>query len=208
MQTTLRILAVIAIFAVMSSAQQTPAKTPAKSSTSATKKPAATGAAESSAAKHRVALEVVHLLMPKDHTNQMIAEIDQRFAYAAAADYQRRGLTIPPDFETKMKAALAGLVSYDELTNWAADSYAQHFTTAEMQQMKTFYTGPTGRKVIDAQPEISQQTVRKLLQTVDQRLPAAMKKEGLNPPEPRAAPGQGANPNPSAPPSQQQEPPK
>ena len=193
MQTPLRLLAALLILTVIAAAQQPAAqqpaaKTPAKSSTSTAAKPAA-GAAGTSEARHKVAMELMQILLPKSHADQMIAQVDQQFLYLAAADYKKRGLTIPPDFETKMKSALTGLVSENELANWGADSYAEHFTAPEMRQLITFYNSPLGKKLIKAQPEIGQEAMRKLLTAVDHRLPDSMRKQGLNPPPP---PAQGA----------------
>ena len=164
------------------------AKTPSKSSTSTAAKPAA-GTAGTSEARHKVAMELMQILLPKSHADQMIAQVDQQFLYLAAADYKKRGLTLPPDFETKMKSALTGLVSQSELANWGADSYAQRFTAPELRQLITFYNSPLGKKLIKEQPEIGQEAMRKLLTAVDHRLPDSMRKQGLNPPPP---PSQGA----------------
>lgn len=196
MQTIFRTLAVLSILTVFSAAQQTPAPTTPKTP-SASKAPAKPGTGTSTAgsaeARHKAAMSLIELLLPRQNTDQMIGQIGQQFMYAAAADYKRRGITIPSDFESKMKAAMTGLISYDEVTNWAADFYAQHFTVPELHQMTAFYQGPVGRKLIKAQPEIGQETMRKLLVTVDQRLPAAMQKQGLTPPAP---PSQSSAPRP------------
>ena len=207
MRTVCRALALVSILAVMSAAQQPAAKTSKAPSKAAASTPAAT-----TEARHQAALSLVHMLMPKQHTDQMLGQIGQQFMYAAAADYKRRGITIPPDFESKMKAALSGLVTYGEVTNWASNFYAEHFTLSELHQMEAFYNGPVGRKLIAAQPEIGQQTMRQLLVAVDHRLPGAMEKQGLTPPQPRNAqipqpapvpqatpPPQGAQPAPQAP---------
>lgn len=209
MQTPLRLLAALLILTVIAAAQQPAAqqpaaKTPAKSSTSTAAKPAA-GAAGTSEARHKVAMELMQILLPKSHADQMIAQVDQQFLYLAAADYKKRGLTIPPDFETKMKSALTGLVSENELANWGADSYAERFTAPEMRQLIAFYNSPLGKKLIKTQPEIGQEAMRKLLTAVDHRLPDSMRKQGLNPPSPQGAaqpaPGSSApgSPTPGSP---------
>ena len=218
MQTPLRLLAALLILTVIAAAQQPPAKTPAKSSASTTAKPAAdtAGTAGTSEARHKVAMELMQILLPKAHADQMIAQVDQQFLYLAAADYKKRGLEVGPDFETKMKAALTGLVSENELANWGADSYAQRFTAPELRQLITFYDSPLGKKLIKEQPEIGQEAMRKLLTSVDHRLPDAMRKQGLNPPPPPAqgaaqpgtpAPAPGAPPTPGAQPPQSSQPP-
>jgi hypothetical protein len=202
MQSIFRTLAVLSILTVFSAAQQTPATTTPKASTgskAAAKPGAGASTAGSTEARHKAAMGLIELLLPRQNTDQMIGQIGQQFMYAAAADYKRRGITIPPDFESKMKAAMTGLVSYDEVTNWAADFYAQQFTVPELHQMAVFYQGPLGRKLIKAQPLIGQETMRKLLITVDHRLPAAMQKQGLTPPVPRSQSGEQQPPSSEAP---------
>ena len=186
MRNICRALALTAMLAVLCTAQQTAPKTSTPAAKSAATAPA------SPEARKKAAMQLIHLLMPKAHTDQMMNNIGTQFMYAAANDYKRRGLTIPPDFETKMKSALTGLVSYEELTNWGAEVYAQHFTLGELQKMIAFYTSPTGHKLLQDQQEITQQSMRQVLTAVDHRLPPAMKREGLEPPVPRSQ--QGAQP--------------
>ena len=202
MQTPLRLLAALLILTVIAAAQQPAAKPPAKTTGTTAAKPAA-ATAGTAEARHKVAQELMQILLPKTHADQMIAQVDQQFLYLAASDYKKRGLTIPPDFETKMKSALTGLVSESELATWGADSYAERFTAPEMRQLITFYNSPLGKKLIKEQPEISQEAMRKLLIAVDHRLPDAMRKQGLNPPPPQGAaqPAPGS-PQPGAPGSQ------
>lgn len=208
MQKILRTLAALLILTVIAAAQEPAAKTPAKpAGTTATKPAASTSAGPE--ARHKVAMELMQILLPKSHADQMIAQVDQQFLYLAAADYKRRNINIPPDFETKMKAALTGLVSENELATWGADSYAQRFTAPEMRQLMTFYNSPLGKKLLKEQPEIGQEAMKKLLTAVDHRLPDAMRREGLNPPPPpsqgSSTPGPGsAAPQPGAQPQSPQ----
>jgi len=220
MQTTFRTLAALLILTVIAVAQEPAAQQSAKPSTTTAGKTSKTGATKTGTAattegRRKVAMELMQILLPKQHADQMIAQVDQQFLYLAAADYKKRGLTIPPDFEAKMKAALTGLVSENEIKNWGADSYAERFTAPELRQLITFYNSPTGQKLIKMQPEISQEAMKKLLITVDHRLPAAMQKEGLNPPPSQqqqgaGSQGPGAQPAPSTtqPPAASQPPPK
>ena len=208
MQKILRTLAALLILTVIAAAQEPAAKTPAKPAGTTATKPAASTSATPEA-RHKVAMELMQILLPKSHADQMIAQVDQQFLYLAAADYKRRNINIPPDFETKMKAALTGLVSENELATWGADSYAQRFTAPEMRQLMTFYNSPLGKKLLKEQPEIGQEAMKKLLTAVDHRLPDAMRREGLNPPPPPAqgssTPGPGsAAPQPGAQPQSPQ----
>jgi len=187
MRNVCRALALISILAVLSAAQT--ARKSTKTSKPASKSTAAASTGVTAEARDRAAAELVHLLMPKSHADQMMAQIGQQFMFAAAADYKRRGLTIPPDFEGKMKSALEGSVSYDEITKWGANVYSAHFTLSELRQLIAFYTSPLGHKLLQDQPEIGQQSMRQVLMAVDHRLPPAMKREGLEPPVPRSQQG-------------------
>jgi hypothetical protein len=74
---------------------------------------------------------------------------------------------------------------FSELTNELARLYATNFTEQELKDVLTFYKSPAGKKLIVAQPNIAEQSMRfaqdwanKLSDEVIAKMREAMKKKG------------------------------
>jgi hypothetical protein len=82
--------------------------------------------------------------------------------------------------------------------------YHNQFTAAEISDLLKFYQGPVGKKLLASQAKVNAETFQTAMKwaeslsgDVDQRIEAALKKEGLKLPEPQkaapaAAPATGA----------------
>jgi len=72
-----------------------------------------------------------------------------------------------------------------ELTRYTAQLYASRFTEKELKEIAAFYRSPLGKKVIDQEPKILDQSManadawaRKMEQEIFQKFRAEMKKKG------------------------------
>jgi hypothetical protein len=72
-----------------------------------------------------------------------------------------------------------------ELTNDVAQTYAEHFTEAELKDLVTFYKSPLGKKVISEEPKVIDESAGKIQKWAEQfsetvlaRVRAEMKKKG------------------------------
>jgi hypothetical protein len=79
----------------------------------------------------------------------------------------------------KLKAVVAECVPYEEMVQWNAEIYGSRFTEAELHDLIAFYQTPTGQKLAAALPDISAEVGAKMGPILMQRMPAAMKKHGL-----------------------------
>ena len=73
----------------------------------------------------------------------------------------------------------------DELTRHSAQLFASHFTEKELAQIVAFYKSPLGKKVIEAEPKVLEQSMahadawaRNMEQEILERFRAEMKKKG------------------------------
>jgi len=72
-----------------------------------------------------------------------------------------------------------------ELTNDVAQTYAEHFTEAELKELVAFYKSPLGKKVISEEPKVIDESAGKIQKWAEQfsetvlaRVRAEMKKKG------------------------------
>jgi uncharacterized protein len=74
---------------------------------------------------------------------------------------------------------------YSELTNEVARLYATHFTEQELKNILAFYTSPTGKKMLEQQPDVvdasmkfAQNWANKLSERVTAQMREELKKKG------------------------------
>ena len=129
------------------------------------------------------ALDLVKMVVPRDTYDQMI----QQMTEAMSQQFRQAGEKLPADFDKKIQAAVNDVMSYDDVLGWTADIYAARFTVAELKDIEKFYKTPVGVKVMKLLPELSGEIGKKIATVLPERMPAALKKNGLMPDEPAAA---------------------
>lgn len=127
-------------------------------------------------AEQKLALELTRLTVPEDNYNAMI---DQMMTSMVASMTGASGQTIDAPTLEKLKLVVRECVPYDEMLQWNAEIYGARFTSAELGDLIAFYKTPTGQKAAALMPEISAEVGTKLGPVLMQRMPAAMKKHGL-----------------------------
>ena len=93
---------------------------------------------------------------------------------------------IERDYETMMPmVAEAFTPYYTSMVDGIATIYASNFTAAELNDMEAFYRQPTGQKMLQKMPAISQQALavgqeigRKAAEDLKQRLTEALRQKG------------------------------
>lgn len=138
----------------------------------------AEAAAPPAAADRKTATEVCQLILTPDTYATMI---DQMSVQMAAALQQQTGHGTVADARDKIKKAVTEAVPYDEVIGWNADLYASRFSTDELKQLAAFYRTPVGKKAARLQPEVSAEVGKKMGPILMERLPGALKKQGINP---------------------------
>lgn len=133
------------------------------------------GSAYAGEAEKKLALELTHLVMPKDVYNALLDQL----MINMGASMQQAGAKISPRDASKLKAVVAEVLPYDELVQWNVEIYAGKFTADELKELIKFYGTPVGKKAAKLLPEISGEVGKKVGTVIVQRMPAAMKKAGI-----------------------------
>lgn len=132
-------------------------------------------------ARRQAVLELVQEVTPRDMFDRMMAQMLETMTRQMEAQLARDGAAVPPDFSGKMKRVVDAMISYDEMMQWSAEIYAKRFTLAEIKELASFYRTPVGKKVTRQMPDIMNDVMVKVSDTITTRMPEAMKKEGLLP---------------------------
>ncbi|CAN90253.1 MULTISPECIES: DUF2059 domain-containing protein [Sorangium] len=133
------------------------------------------GSAYAGEAEKKLALELTHLVMPKDVYNALLDQLMTNMG----ASMQQAGAKVSARDASKLKAVVAEVLPYDELVQWNVEIYAGKFTADELKELIKFYGTPVGKKAAKLLPEISGEVGKKVGTVIVQRMPAAMKKAGI-----------------------------
>ena len=121
-------------------------------------------------------IQLMHAIVPKPAYDAML---DQMYAQMSATMAQMGGKAVPAAKQKALKAAVMEAMPYDDLVAWSADVYMKHFTRKEIDDLANFYKTPTGKKVATLMPVLSGEVGAKMGPILMNRLPAALKKHGL-----------------------------
>ena len=132
--------------------------------------------------EHAAALQLVKLVVPRESFDQTI----EQMTAGMVGQLQQSGEKLPADFETKMKAAVKEVLSYDEVLQWSAEIYAARFSVDEIKEIEKFYHTAVGKKLMKLLPELTGEVGKKIATVLPSRMLPAMKKHGLLPDEGKA----------------------
>jgi hypothetical protein len=65
---------------------------------------------------------------------------------------------LPPDFEPRMNQMLDGMLKdmpWDDMLNAMVPAYQKHFTKGDIDALVTFYSSPTGQKILRELPAVT-----------------------------------------------------
>jgi hypothetical protein len=131
------------------------------------------------AEQRAVALQLVELVQPESAYRAGLQQMMDQMVPSMEAQARATGKPLPPDYKQKMNAALLEVMPYAEMKQWSADIYARRFTVPELKQLVAFYRTPLGRKVAAKLPEIMGEVGKKITAVVPERLPGALRHQGL-----------------------------
>jgi len=120
--------------------------------------------------------ELMRTVVPKAAYDAMLDQMNQQMSRAMQ---QMGNKAIPADKQKGLKDAVQECLPYDELLAWSTDVYMKHFTRKEIDDLAAFYKTPTGKKVAGLLPVLSGEVGAKMAPIVMTRLPAALKKRGI-----------------------------
>jgi hypothetical protein len=105
--------------------------------------------------------------------------LDQMYQQMSQGMRQMGSAGIPPEKQESLKAAVKECIPYEDLLTWTGEVYSRHFTKKEIEDLATFYKTPTGKKVARMIPTLSGEVGQKMGPLLMTRLPAALKKHGI-----------------------------
>jgi uncharacterized protein len=126
----------------------------------------------------KAAIELCQLMITPETYDNMI---EQMIVQMEAALQQQLGLTSLTEARAKIKKAVVEAVPYDDVIGWNVDLYTARFSTDELKQIAGFYRTPAGKKAARLLPELSVEFNKKMGPILMERLPNALKKQGINP---------------------------
>jgi hypothetical protein len=126
------------------------------------------------AAPPAVYMDAVRIMVPRERYQAMIEGMYRPLIAEAEAKSKAK---MPPESVEALKKAAQSSMSYDELLAWTADVYQRHFTPQEMKQLVAFYRSPLGMKLEKEQPKVFGEVMRKVADTVPQRMEAELRKQ-------------------------------
>jgi uncharacterized protein len=121
-------------------------------------------------------LKLIRTVVPEAAYESMLT---QMYSQMSAAMTQQGGQGLAPDKRKALEAAVREVFPYDDLVSWSADVYTKHFTRKEIDDLAVFYQTPTGQKVARLLPTVSGEIGAKVGPLLMTRLPAALKKHGV-----------------------------
>ncbi|HMF39654.1 MAG TPA: DUF2059 domain-containing protein [Polyangia bacterium] len=105
--------------------------------------------------------------------------MEQMYTQMSATMLQTGGKSVSASKQKALKEAVQECLPYDDLISWSADVYTKHFSRKELDDLAAFYKTPTGKKLAASMPAISGELGAKMAPLMMTRLPAALKKHGL-----------------------------
>jgi len=125
---------------------------------------AQTRSADSPATKEDVDryLKAIH---SEDMSKQMVQAMVPAMHKMMHDLYLKHQTELPPDYETKMSAMMDDMMKtmpIDEMMKSAAPVYQKHFTKGDIDSLVTFYTSPTGEKILREMPAIMSEAMQNM----------------------------------------------
>ena len=121
-------------------------------------------------------VELMRTILPKPAYDAML---DQMYTQMSATMQQMGAAGLTEAKKKSLKEAVQECLPYDELLSWTGDVYTKHFTRKEIDDLAAFYKTPTGKKLAATLPTLSGEIGAKMAPLLMTRLPAALKKRGL-----------------------------
>lgn len=124
-----------------------------------------------------LALQLSRIVLSEEIYAQTVTQMTQGMVQSARAS----GGQLPPDAATKLQAVVKEALPYQELLQFNSQVYAKHFNDKELSDVIAFYKTPTGAKMVQELPGITQEVAQRVGSLLPQRMPELLKKHGLTP---------------------------
>ncbi|HKF23146.1 MAG TPA: DUF2059 domain-containing protein [Candidatus Angelobacter sp.] len=115
---------------------------------------------------------------------QMVAAMAGPMHKMVHDEYLKNQDRLPADFETRMNKMMDDMLQgmpWDEILQATVPAYQKHFTKGDLEALTTFYSSPTGQKILRELPAVTAESmetmmpiVRKHIEGVTQRMQEEM----------------------------------
>jgi uncharacterized protein len=92
-----------------------------------------------------------------DMMNQMIEAMSKPMHKMVHDQYLKDKDKLPPDFETRMNSMMDDMlkdIPWDEMMKATVPAYQKHLTKGDIDALVTFYSSPTGQKMLREMPAL------------------------------------------------------
>ena len=143
-------------------------------------------------------LDVMHM---HEMMQQMVEAMSGPLHKMVHEQYLKDKDRLPPDFEARMNKMMDDMFKdfpWDEIMQSMVPAYTKHFTKGDLEALTTFYSSPTGQKVLRELPAITAESMeltmpimnehmKKVMQRVEQQVAEIMKETQPPPAKQRPA---------------------
>ena len=140
---------------------------------------ACSGLAQDTGANAPASKEDVERYLDAVHSHDMMEKIMETMAKSMQQMTYERYLRdkdkLPADFEArtnKMMNAMMKDMPFDEMMQAMVPTYQKHFTKGDMDGLVTFYTSPTGQKLLREMPAITAEAMTAIMPIMRQHMDA------------------------------------
>src|SRR5689334_4445161 len=126
---------------------------------------AAQQAADAPATKQDVEryLEAVHA---HEMVKQMVNAMSVPMHKMIHEQYLKDKDKLPPDFEARVNSMMDDMLKdmpWDDMINAMVPSYQKHFTKGDVDALVTFYSSPTGQKILREMPAVTAEAMETMM---------------------------------------------
>ena len=115
-------------------------------------------------------LEVMH---SREMMNQMVDAMVKPMQQAMHDQYIKQKDVLPPDFEARMDKMMNDMLKempWDEILQAMAPIYQKHFTKGDINALVTFYSSPTGQKMLREMPALMADSMSAMMPIVQKHV--------------------------------------
>jgi len=101
-----------------------------------------------------------------DMMKQMVEAMSKPLHNMVHEDYMKNRGKLPPDFEARMDKIMDDMLMsmpFDEMMDAMVPTYQKHFTRGELDALTSFYSSPTGQKILREMPAIMSEAMESMM---------------------------------------------
>jgi uncharacterized protein len=117
----------------------------------------------------------LHAVHSQDMLRKMMDAMVKSMQQMTHDRYLKEKDKLPPDFEARTNKMMDDMIKdmpFDEMIEAMVPTYMKHFTKGDMASLFSFYTSPTGQKLLHEMPAITAESMTALMPIMRQHMDA------------------------------------